>query len=78
MFQDRVDARLDLPRLDCRGFNLTMQLLINIDVPEMAAVERFYHDIVVEDLDSALIRAAGHEWCLLQFVGRGYDEIATS
>ncbi len=133
-----------------------MQLLINIDVPELGSAERFYHeafglttgrrfgndalellglpaslyllhkaagsigvaestrdyarhwtpihcDIVVEDLDSALIRAIaagatqkgavreagwgrivqladpfGHGWCLLQFVGRGYDEIATS
>jgi len=59
-------------------------------------------DVVVDDLDSALIRAVaagaiqegtvreagwgriveladpyGHGWCLLQFVGRGYDEIAT-
>lgn len=133
-----------------------MQLLINIDVPELAIAERFYQeafglrtgrrfgndalellgldaplyllhkvagsaggteatrdyarhwtpihcDVVVDDLDSALIRAVaagaiqegavreagwgrivqladpyGHGWCLLQFVGRGYDEIATS
>lgn len=59
-------------------------------------------DVVVEDLDAALIRAIaagaiqegavreagwgrivqladpfGHGWCLLQFEGRGYDEIAT-
>jgi predicted enzyme related to lactoylglutathione lyase len=59
-------------------------------------------DVVVDDLDSALIRAVaagavqegavreagwgrivqladpfGHGWCLLQFIGRGYDEIAT-
>jgi len=59
-------------------------------------------DVVVEDLDAALIRAVaagatqegsvreagwgrivqlsdpwGHGWCLLQFLGRGYDEIAT-
>lgn len=59
-------------------------------------------DVVVEDLDAALIRALaagavqentvrehdwgrivtladpfGHGWCLLQFRGRGYDEIAT-
>ena len=132
-----------------------MQLLINIDVPELAIAERFYReafgltagrrfgndalelvgfaaplyllrkvagspgaadssrhygrhwtpvhcDVVVDDLDSALIRAVaagaiqegavreagwgrivqladpyGHGWCLLQFVGRGYDEIAT-
>ena len=59
-------------------------------------------DVVVDDLDEALIRAVaagaiqegavrqagwgrivqladpyGHGWCLLQFLGRGYDEIAT-
>ena len=59
-------------------------------------------DVVVDDLDAALIRAVaagaiqegavreagwgrivqladpwGHGWCLLQFLGRGYDEIAT-
>ena len=59
-------------------------------------------DVVVDDLDAALIRALaagavqedairehdwghivtvadpfGHGWCLLQFRGRGYDEIAT-
>ena len=59
-------------------------------------------DLVVDDLDAALIRAVaagaiqegavreagwgrivqladpwGHGWCLLQFLGRGYDEIAT-
>ena len=59
-------------------------------------------DVVVEDLDQALTRALaagarqeqsirehewgrivtvadpfGHGWCLLQFRGRGYDEIAT-
>lgn len=59
-------------------------------------------DVVVDDLDAALIRAIaagaiqegvvretvwgrivqladpfGHGWCLLQFLGRGYDEIAT-
>jgi lactoylglutathione lyase len=59
-------------------------------------------DVVVENLDEALIRAVaagavqegavreagwgrivqladpfGHGWCLLQFLGRGYDEIAT-
>ena len=59
-------------------------------------------DVVVADLDAALIRAVaagaiqegavreagwgrivqladpfGHGWCLLQFEGRGYDEIAT-
>lgn len=58
-------------------------------------------DIVVDDLDTALVRALqagarqegdirtaawgrivqmadpfGHGWCLLQFLGRGYDEIA--
>ena len=60
-------------------------------------------DVVVDDLDAALARALaagatreggirtadwglivqladpfGHGWCLLQFLGRGYDEIATS
>jgi lactoylglutathione lyase len=132
-----------------------MQLLLNIDVPELAPAERFYReafgltrgrhfgedavellgaqapiyllhklagspgaaaatrdygrhwtplhlDVVVDDLDAALIRAIaagaiqegavreagwgrivqladpfGHGWCLLQFEGRGYDEIAT-
>lgn len=59
-------------------------------------------DVVVDDLDAALARALaagatreggirtadwglivqladpfGHGWCLLQFLGRGYDEIAT-
>lgn len=59
-------------------------------------------DVVVDDLDAALIRAVaagavqegavreagwgrivqfadpfGHGWCLVQFLGRGYDEIAT-
>ena len=59
-------------------------------------------DVVVDDLESALARALragalqegdireanwgrivqiadpfGHGWCLLQFVGRGYDEITT-
>ena len=59
-------------------------------------------DVVVDDIDEALIRAVaagavqegavreagwgrivqladpfGHGWCLLQFEGRGYDEIAT-
>jgi lactoylglutathione lyase len=133
-----------------------MNLLLNIDVPDLPAAERFYTaafglhrgrvfgddalellgaqvpvyllhkaagslgagasprdymrhwsplhgDVVVEDLDEALIRAVaagaiqegavreagwgrivqlsdpfGHGWCLLQFVGRGYDEIATA
>ena len=131
-----------------------MRLLLNIDVPNLAAAERFYvaafgltparrlgdrireldganapiyllenpagtigatgsardyarhwmplHcDVVVDDLDAALARALaagaiqedgireanwgrivrladpfGHGWCLLQFLGRGYDEIA--
>jgi lactoylglutathione lyase len=59
-------------------------------------------DVVVDDLETALARAlragavqegdireadwgrivqiadpSGHGWCLLQFLGRGYDEIAT-
>ncbi|GAB3506143.1 VOC family protein [Pseudoxanthomonas daejeonensis] len=132
-----------------------MQLLINIDVDDLARAEAFYRDafglaaarrfgdgglemtgapvpfyllrkeagsegaagssrnyrrhwspihldLVVEDLDAALARATaagartegevreaawgrivqladpfGHGWCLLQFLGRGYDEIAT-
>ena len=132
-----------------------MNLLINIDVPDLPAAERFYGeafglrrgrrfgddalemlgaevaiyllhkvagtptaeasardymrhwsplhcDGVVEDLDAALIRAVaagaiqegavrepgwgrivqladpfGHGWCLVQFVGRGYDLIAS-
>lgn len=131
-----------------------MKLLLNIDVPDLAAAEAFYTaafdlrparrlgdgvvellgaevpiyllkkaegslgagsskrdyarhwtplhcDVVVEDLEAALARAVragatqeggireaswgrivhiadpyGHGWCLLQFVGRGYDEIA--
>lgn len=133
-----------------------MNLLLNIDVPDLPAAERFYGeafglrrgrrfgddalemlgaeipvyllhkaagtpaaeasmrdytrhwsplhgDVVVEDLDAALIRAVaagaiqegavreagwgrivqladpfGHGWCLVQFEGRGYDEIATA
>ena len=132
-----------------------MRLLLNIDVPDLAAAEAFYGaafglspgrrfgaavvellgaqapiyllhkaaggegaggrprdyarhwsplhcDVVVDDLDDALARALaagatreggvreaawgrivqvadpfGHGWCLLQFLGRGYDEIAT-
>jgi len=132
-----------------------MQLLLNIDVPELARAERFYVDafglrpgrrigervlellgaevpvylleqpqgsagagaqprryarhwsplhvdVVVDDLDAALTRALaagalqegavreaawgrivqiadpfGHGWCLLQFLGNGYDEITT-
>lgn len=132
-----------------------MRLLLNIDVPDLAAAERFYVDafglrpgrrlgdgvlellgadapicllrqpagstgaatqprdyarhwtplhldVVVEDLDAALAAALaagatpdgdvreaawgrivriadpfGHGWCLLQFLGNGYDEIAT-
>jgi lactoylglutathione lyase len=132
-----------------------MRLLLNIDVPDLAAAETFYvaafgltparrfgggmieltgaeatiyllekppgtigaigsardyarhwtplHcDVVVDDLDVALARAVaagaaqegavreanwgrivqladpfGHGWCLVQFLGRGYDEIAT-
>lgn len=132
-----------------------MKVLLNIDVPDLGAAERFYHaafgleparrfgvdavemvgldvaiyllhkqpgtpgaadstrdygrhwtplhcDLAVEDLDAALIRAIaagavqegavrevgwgrivqladpfGHGWCLLQFLGRGYDEIST-
>ncbi len=131
-----------------------MKLLLNIDVPDLAAAEAFYTaafdlrparrlddgvvellgaevpiyllkkaegstgagsakrdyarhwtplhcDVVVDDLEAALVRAVragatqeggireaswgrivhiadpyGHGWCLLQFVGRGYDEIA--
>ena len=131
-----------------------MQLLLNLDVPDLAAAEALYvaafglragrrfddggvellggpapiyllvkpagsnaaqgarrdyarhwmpcHlDVVVDDLDAALARAEGagferegdirnevwgrivqladpfgHGWCLLQFVGRGYDEVA--
>lgn len=131
-----------------------MKLLLNIDVPDLAAAEAFYTaafdlrparrlgdgvvellgaevpiyllkkaegstgagsakrdyarhwtplhcDVVVDDLEAALARAVragatqeggireaswgrivhiadpyGHGWCLLQFVGRGYDEIA--
>lgn len=130
-----------------------MRLLLNIDVPDLAAAEAFYSaafglvagrrlgadaveldgaqaplyllrkppgsegaagqvrdyarhwtplhcDVVVDDLDAALSRACaagarqegevreapwgrivaladpfGHGWCLLQFLGRGYDEI---
>lgn len=133
-----------------------MNLLLNIDVPDLAEAERFYAaafglrrgrrfgddalellgaevpiyllhkaagsigagvsprdylrhwsplhcDVVVDDLDASLIRAVaagaiqegavreagwgrivqladpfGHGWCLLQFVGRGYGEIATA
>ena len=133
-----------------------MQLLVNIDVADLADAERFYGaafglapvrrfgtdgvemggaqvpvfllqkalgsiaaaesardyarhwtpihcDLVVDDLDAALVRAIaagavqegvtreaawgrivqladpfGHGWCLLQFQGRGYDEIATA
>lgn len=133
----------------------TMRLLLNIDVPDLAAAERFYvaafglrkarrlgdgalellgaampiyllhkpdgsegaggqprsyarhwtplHvDVVVEDLDAALATALaagarqegaardeawgrivqvadpfGHGWCLIQFLGNGYDEITT-
>lgn len=132
-----------------------MQMLVNLDVPDVAAAEAFYvaafglqpgrrfgaavvelaganapiyllhksagtqgagaslrdyarhwtpvHcDVVVDDIDAALAQALaagalqegairdadwgrivqladpfGHGWCLLQFVGRGYDEIAT-
>ncbi|NLW97689.1 VOC family protein [Luteimonas wenzhouensis] len=132
-----------------------MRLLLNIDVPDLAAARRFYveafglrdgrrlgdgvlellgaqapiyllqkptgslgtgdqprtyarhwtpvHvDVVVDDLDTALARALdagarqeggvreaawgriaqladpfGHGWCLLQFLGKGYDEITT-
>lgn len=132
-----------------------MRMLLNIDVPDLAAAEKFYvaafgvqparrlgegvlellgaevpiyllhkdggsqgaansprdyarhwtpaHcDVVVDDLDTALVRALdagatqegdvrqanwgrivqladpfGHGWCLLQFLGRGYDEIAS-
>ncbi|GHA71585.1 VOC family protein [Cognatilysobacter bugurensis] len=132
-----------------------MKALLNIDVPDLGAAERFYYaafgldparrfgidavemigleiaiyllhkdagtpgagddvrdysrhwtpvhcDLVVDDLDAALIRAVaagavqegavreagwgrivqladpfGHGWCLLQFLGRGYDEIAS-
>ena len=132
-----------------------MRLLLNIDVPDLAAARRFYveafglrdgrrlgdgvlellgaqapiyllqkptgslgtgdqprtyarhwtpvHvDVVVDDLDAALARALdagarqeggvreaawgriaqladpfGHGWCLLQFLGKGYDEITT-
>ena len=132
-----------------------MRLLLNIDVPDLAAAEAFYAaafgfeparrfgddaiellgaqaplyllrkdagspgaadsrrgyarhwtplhcDVVVDDLDPALARALaagavqegevreaawgrivqladpfGHGWCLLQFLGRGYDEITT-
>jgi len=132
-----------------------MRLLLNIDVPDLAAAERFYIDafglrpgrrlgdgvlellgaeapiyllrqpagstgaaaqprdyarhwtplhldVVVEDLDAALAAALaagatpdgdareaawgrivriadpfGHGWCLLQFLGNGYDEITT-
>jgi lactoylglutathione lyase len=132
-----------------------MKLLVNIDVPDIAAASRFYTqafgltptrrfgesgleltgaqapiylltkaagtigagamardyarhwtpihcDVVVDDLDAALARALaagaiqdgpirqadwgrivtvadpfGYGWCLLQFLGRGYDEIAT-
>lgn len=132
-----------------------MQLLLNIDVPELAPAERFYVDafglrpgrrvggdvlellgaevpvyllqkpqgstgagaqprlyerhwsplhvdVLVDDLDAALARALaagalqegavreaawgrivqiadpfGHGWCLLQFLGNGYDEITT-
>ncbi|RDZ28390.1 VOC family protein [Lysobacter silvisoli] len=131
-----------------------MQLLLNIDVPDLAAAQAFYTaafglrparrlgpqvleligasvpiyllgksagsigadgsvrdytrhwsplhvDVVVDDLDAALVQALaagaaqegpireanwgrivqladpfGHGWCLLQFLGRGYDEIA--
>ena len=133
-----------------------MRLLLNIDVPDLAAAERFYveafglraarrigdsvlelldaevpiyllakppgsvaagdatrdyrrhwspvhADIVVDDVDAALASALaagarqedairdanwgrivtiadpfGHGWCLLQFKGRGYDEIAST
>jgi lactoylglutathione lyase len=149
----RMALRADQQEL---GQEPGMQLLVNIDVADLAGAERFYGaafglaavrrfgddgvelggaqvpvfllrkpqgstaaagserdyarhwtpihcDVVVDDLDAALVRAIaagavqegvtreaawgrivqiadpfGHGWCLLQFQGRGYDEIATA
>ncbi|WP_334179857.1 hypothetical protein [Pseudoxanthomonas sp.] len=48
-----------------------MRLLINIDVPDLSAAEALY----TQAFGLAVGRRFG--WCLLQFVNRGYDEIAT-
>jgi lactoylglutathione lyase len=85
-----------------------MDLLVNIDVPNLAAAERFYVEAFGLTptrrfgVEAALARAVaadavaetgiretvwgrivvladpfGHGLCLIQFLNRGYDEIAT-
>ena len=97
--------------LELLGAQVPLYLLRKADdMPDVEGVARDYRrhwtpvhvDVVVDDLDEALIRAVaagaiqegavraagwgrivqlgdpyGHGWCLLQFLGRGYDEIAT-
>jgi len=67
-----------------------MNLLVNLDVDDIGKAIRFYSDafglrvgcrfgnFAVEMLGSSVLMADpfGHGFCLIQFIGRGYDEIA--
>jgi len=52
------------------------KILVNIDVPELDAAVEFYGRAFGFTVGRRFGRAAV-ELCLLQFVGRGYDEIAS-
>ena len=52
------------------------RILVNIDVPELDAAVEFYGRAFGFTVGRRFGRAAV-ELCLLQFVGRGYDEIAS-
>ena len=52
-----------------------MDLLVNIDVPDPAIAERVY--VEAFGLKPTRSNPFGHGICLIQFLGRGYDEIAT-
>jgi catechol 2,3-dioxygenase-like lactoylglutathione lyase family enzyme len=102
--------RFGAPGVELLGANAPLYLLQNAEGSEAAADARrsygrhwtpLHLDVVVDALEPALERALaagmrqehpvrdanwgrivrladpfGHGWCLLQFVGRGYDEIA--
>lgn len=106
----RSDRRLGPHALELLGAESPIYLLENAARSDTAGARRDYArhwtpihlDVVVDDLAAALERALGaglaqegavrdeswgrivqladpwgHGWCLLQFTGRGYDEITT-
>ncbi len=73
---------------------MTLSVLANIDVDDLRRAADFYcsaldltigrrfGDTAVELVGAScaiyLLKQVGHGFCLIEFLGRGYDEIATS